>query len=80
VNLTEEVSLADLDEALGHISEQLKDRYGNRLNWKTKEILIDSLDDLLDYRLVLMKGENENNNSISGDAERISGEPTQGEH
>jgi hypothetical protein len=75
VNLTEEVSLADLDEALGHIREQLQDRYGNRLNWKTKEILIESLDDLLDYRLMLMRGENGNNNSISGNAEGISGQP-----
>jgi hypothetical protein len=76
VNLTEEVSLADLDEALGHIREQLKDRYGNRLNWKTKEILIESLDDLLDYRLMLMRGENGNDNSISRNAKGISGQPT----
>lgn len=75
MNLTEEVSLADLDEALGHIREQLQDRYGNRLNWKTKEILIESLDDLLDYRLMLMRGENGNDNSISGNAEGISGQP-----
>jgi len=73
VNITEDVSLADLDEALGHIREQLKDRYGNRLNWKTKEILIDSLDDLLDYRLMLMRGENGNDNSIGGNAQGISG-------
>lgn len=75
MNLTEEVSLADLDEALGHIREQLQDRYGNRLNWKTKEILIESLDDLLDYRLMLMRGENGNDNSISGNVEGISGQP-----
>jgi hypothetical protein len=73
VNITEDVSLADLDEALGHIREQLQDRYGNRLNWKTKEILIESLDDLLDYRLMLMRGENGNNNSTSGDSEGVSG-------
>jgi hypothetical protein len=73
VNITEDVSLADLDEALGHIREQLQDRYGNRLNWKTKEILIESLDDLLDYRLMLMKGENGNDNSISGNSEGVSG-------
>jgi hypothetical protein len=73
VNITEDVSLADLDEALGHIREQLQDRYGNRLNWKTKEILIESLDDLLDYRLMLMRGENGDNNSISGDSKGVSG-------
>jgi hypothetical protein len=73
VNITEDVSLADLDEALGHIREQLQDRYGNRLNWKTKEILIESLDDLLDYRLMLMRGENGNDNSISGNSKGVSG-------
>jgi hypothetical protein len=73
VNITEDVSLADLDEALGHIREQLQDRYGNRLNWKTKEILIESLDDLLDYRLMLMRGENGDNNSISGNSKGVSG-------
>jgi hypothetical protein len=73
VNLTEEVSLADLDEALGHIAEQLKDRYGNRLNWKTKAILIESLDDLLDYRLMITKGENEHGNTSSGHPEGIPG-------
>ena len=73
MNITEDVSLADLDEALGHIREQLQDRYGNRLNWKTKEILIESLDDLLDYRLMLMRGENGNDNSISGNSKGVSG-------
>lgn len=73
VNMTEEVSIADIDEALGHIREQLQDRYGNRLNWKTKAILIESLDDLLDYRLMLTRGEDEHRNTSSGYAERIPG-------
>jgi hypothetical protein len=73
VNLTEEVSLEELDEALGHIAEKLKDRYGNRLTWQRKALLIESLDDLLDYRLMLMRGENGNNNSISGNSKGVSG-------
>jgi hypothetical protein len=75
VNITEEASLADVDEALGHIREQLQDRYGHRLNWKTKEILIESLDDLLDYRLMLTKGENEDRDIVSRYVEGVSRKP-----
>jgi hypothetical protein len=70
---TEEATLADIDEALGHVREQLQDRYGNRLNWKTKAILLESLDDLLDYRLMLTKGENGDGNTFSGSPTGISG-------
>ena len=69
----EEATLADIDEALGHVREQLQDRYGHRLDWKKKAILIESLDDLLDYRLMLTKGENENGNTFSGNPQGISG-------
>ena len=70
---TEEATLADIDEALGHVREQLKDGYGNRLNWKKKAILVESLDDLLDYRLMLTKGENGNRNTFSGNPQGVSG-------
>lgn len=68
MNMTEEVSLAELDEALGHLAEQLKDRYGNRLTWQRKTLLLESMDDLLDFRLMLMRGENGDGNSIGGDS------------
>jgi hypothetical protein len=68
VNITEEVSLVELDEAMGHLAEQLKDRYGNRLTWQRKALLMESMDDLLDYRLMLMRGENGNGNITSGSA------------
>jgi len=68
VNITEEVSLAELDEALGHLAEQLKDRYGNRLTWQRKALLMDSMDDLLDFRLMLMRGENGDGNTTGGNS------------
>jgi hypothetical protein len=54
--IEEEVTMADIDEALAHINLMLKtDHYGNRLTWQKKEMLLESLDDLLDARLHLMK-------------------------
>ncbi len=52
--IEEEVTLDDIDEALSHLNLMLKtDHYGNRLTWKKKQILLQSVDDLLDVRLVL---------------------------
>jgi len=50
-----EVTVLDLDEALAHFAAQLKiDEYGERMNWRKKEILLSSIDDLLDARLELL--------------------------
>lgn len=54
VTITEEVTLEELDEAIKHIFALLKtDTYGNRMDWRKKEILEMSIDDLLDARLSL---------------------------
>ena len=45
------ITVADIDEALSHIREMLQDRYGNRLTHQRKQMLMESIDDLLDYRL-----------------------------
>jgi hypothetical protein len=45
------ITVADIDEALSHIREMLQDRYGNRLTYQRKQMLLESIDDLLDYRL-----------------------------
>lgn len=45
------VSVADIDEALSHIRLMLQDRYGNRLTHQRRQMLLESIDDLLDYRL-----------------------------
>jgi hypothetical protein len=56
ITIEEEVTVADIDEALAHINLMLKtDEYSNRLTWQKKEMLLESLDDLLDARLHLMK-------------------------
>lgn len=64
--ITEEVSIAELDEAIGNLNAQLKtDEYGNRMDWRKRQILQSSIDDLLDARLEAM----------SGDRDSSTGEP-----
>jgi len=56
VVITEEVTLADIDETIAYVNEMLKtDTYGNRMNWQKKEDLIMSIDELLDARINLMR-------------------------
>jgi hypothetical protein len=54
--ITEEVSIAELDEAIGNLYAQLKtDVYGNRMDWRKRQLLESSIDDLLDARLEAMQ-------------------------
>jgi hypothetical protein len=46
-----EVTLQDIDEAIFHIRNLMKDSYGNRLTPRRRELLTASIDDLLDARL-----------------------------
>ena len=56
--ITDDVTLEDIDEAIKHINGMLKtDEYGNRMDWRKKELLQNSIDDLLDARLKLTEGE-----------------------
>lgn len=56
--ITDDVTIEDIDEALKHIYKMLKtDEYGNRMDWRKKELLQKSIDDLLDARLSLASGE-----------------------
>lgn len=56
--ITDDVTLEDIDEAIKHINGMLKtDEYGNRMDWRKKELLQKSIDDLLDARLSLASGE-----------------------
>lgn len=55
--IDEEITLAEIDEAIGHINTMLKiDEYGNRMTYQRKQFLEGSLDDLLDARLEVMRG------------------------
>jgi len=53
--VTEEITLADIDEALFHMRDKVTDRYGNRLTYKQKQLYWASIDDLLEARLNLTK-------------------------
>lgn len=54
LTITDEITLDDIDEAIKHINSMLKtDEFGNRMNWRKKELLQNSIDDLLDARLRL---------------------------
>lgn len=51
-----EVTLGELDEAIANVYAMLKtDEAGNRMDWRKKQLLETSLDDLLDARLNLTK-------------------------
>jgi len=50
-----DVTLSDIDEAISYVSAQLKiDVPGNRMDWRKKQLLLSSIDDLLDARLELL--------------------------
>jgi hypothetical protein len=54
VAITDDVTIDDIDEAIKHIFNMLKtDEYGNRMDWRKKELLQNSIDDLLDARIRL---------------------------
>jgi hypothetical protein len=56
--ITDDVTLEDIDEAIKHINGMLKtDEYGNRMDWRKRELLQKSIDDLLDARIALALGE-----------------------
>lgn len=49
--VVEDESLAEIDEALSNLQRDLAtDQYGSRMNWKKKELLLWSIDNLLDAR------------------------------
>ena len=68
----EEVTVADIDEAISYIAEMLKDRYGNRLTHQRKALLMGELDSLLDARLEALNegGNGTNRESDPRPAER----------
>ncbi len=54
--IEEEVTVAQIDECLSHVYNMLKtDEFGNRMDWRKKEMLSEQLDDLLDARLNLVR-------------------------
>jgi hypothetical protein len=55
-----DISIAELDEAIGYLNDRLKiDQYGNRMDWRKKQIIQEAIDNLLDERIVLSGGNRE---------------------
>jgi len=50
-----ELTLEDIDEALGHLRLKLQDRYGNRLTLSQRQFYLEQVNDLLDVRNELSK-------------------------
>jgi hypothetical protein len=67
----DEVTIADIDEAISHLAEMLKDRYGNRLTHHRKAFLMDELNSLLDARL---EATNASRNNINRESDPGSAE------
>lgn len=64
---TKDVSIAELDEAIAHLYAALKiDEFGNRMDWRKRQLLESSIDDLLDARLEAMS---EGRDSSTGELE-----------
>ena len=59
----EEVTIAEIDEALAHLRDKLQDRYGNRLTYQQRQFYLSSVDDLLDARNSLTGGNRESSNN-----------------
>ena len=55
----DDLTVADIDEALGHLRLKLQDRYQNRLTYQQREFYLSSVNDLLDARLTITGGNRE---------------------
>jgi hypothetical protein len=54
----DEITLADIDECIFHLSLMIKEQYGNRLTYQRRAYLMSELDSLLDARLEATEKEN----------------------
>jgi hypothetical protein len=58
LQIENDTTLEDVDEAISHVNAMLKDdRYGNRLTHQKRTLLKESIDDLLDARLLITQQE-----------------------
>ena len=57
--VVEDETLAEIDEALANLQRDLStDKYGNRMTWNKRELLLWSIDNLLDARNELVRAMN----------------------
>lgn len=52
-----ELTVEEIDEALGFLRESLQDYYGHRLTFQQREFFLASVDDLLDARNAIVGGQ-----------------------
>lgn len=50
-----DITIADIDEALGHLRLKLQDKYQNRLTHNQRQFYLEQVNDLLDARNELSK-------------------------
>jgi hypothetical protein len=48
-----DLTVKEIDEALGYLRLKLQDRYGNRLTYQQRAFYLESVNDLLDARIAL---------------------------
>ena len=57
--VVEDETLAEIDEALANLQRDLStDKYGKRMTWNKRELLLWSIDNLLDARSELVRAMN----------------------
>lgn len=57
--VVEDETLAEIDEALANLQRDLStDKYGKRMTWNKRELLLWSIDNLLDARSELVQAMN----------------------
>lgn len=63
MRITTEVTVEEIDEALKYLAAGLEDKYGSRLTWRKKDLIMSSIDDLLDARIAITEGTREGKDS-----------------
>jgi hypothetical protein len=48
-----DLTVKEIDEALGYLRLKLQDRYGNRLTHQQRSFYLESINDLLDARIAM---------------------------
>jgi hypothetical protein len=51
-----DLTVKEIDEALGYLRLKLQDRYGNRLTHQQRQFYLESVNDLLDARNAMSDG------------------------
>jgi hypothetical protein len=50
-----DLTVGEIDEALGYLRLKIQDRYGNRLTYQQRQFYLESINDLLDARNAIIE-------------------------